>query len=362
MAPPKAASSSQGKTQRTISSFFTPKQPASSDTTFTGIPAPKTRIPTISRNTIKESETPSIDAGENRNGADLIDTARESAAKENEDDFSKAPTRRSGQTLGSNFKKRSLESEDDHHHSKIGGDDDDRNSGNGNGKNSRRRKKLRRIPSFQPSEDDATERDDKENEDEEMEDFNPNVSMMSKLKGLSVSGTSKQSLKEITREKSSRFAYTTSQTLSAPSTSEADPEYAKQKAKLREKFIQKLGRPGSIDEISRRKKGADGDDAEEGGDGEYAEEEMEEEEEVPKPKGGKKGAAKATAGKKGKSKLTPLEKQVVDIKMEYPDTVLVVEVGYKFRFFGEDARVRHHSLAALIWNDEVNEYLFENFR
>ncbi|GAB0492293.1 hypothetical protein MMPV_003555 [Pyropia vietnamensis] len=36
-------------------------------------------------------------------------------------------------------------------------------------------------------------------------------------------------------------------------------------------------------------------------------------------------------------KYTPLEEQVVAIKRKNPDTVLLVEVGYKFRFFGEDA-------------------------
>lgn len=44
---------------------------------------------------------------------------------------------------------------------------------------------------------------------------------------------------------------------------------------------------------------------------------------------GKKAAARV--------KYTPLEEQVVAIKRKNPDTVLLVEVGYKFRFFGEDA-------------------------
>jgi DNA mismatch repair protein MSH3 len=29
----------------------------------------------------------------------------------------------------------------------------------------------------------------------------------------------------------------------------------------------------------------------------------------------------------------------VELKKQYPDTLLLIEVGYKFRFFGEDARV-----------------------
>ncbi|KAJ2798243.1 Mismatch repair protein msh3, partial [Coemansia guatemalensis] len=38
-------------------------------------------------------------------------------------------------------------------------------------------------------------------------------------------------------------------------------------------------------------------------------------------------------------RYTPLEEQVLEAKQQYADTVLVVEVGYKFRFFGEDARI-----------------------
>lgn len=37
---------------------------------------------------------------------------------------------------------------------------------------------------------------------------------------------------------------------------------------------------------------------------------------------------------------TPLELQYMEIKKQYPDTVLFVEVGYKYKFFGEDAEVR----------------------
>lgn len=60
------------------------------------------------------------------------------------------------------------------------------------------------------------------------------------------------------------------------------------------------------------------------------EDEGEEEEEIPAPKAKRKGA------KTGK--LTPLELQFLDIKRKHMDTLLIVEVGYKFKFFGEDAR------------------------
>ncbi|KAL7146352.1 hypothetical protein ABFS83_06G034900 [Erythranthe nasuta] len=36
-------------------------------------------------------------------------------------------------------------------------------------------------------------------------------------------------------------------------------------------------------------------------------------------------------------KYTPLEQQVVELKARYPDVLLMIEVGYKYRFFGEDA-------------------------
>ncbi|KAL2556054.1 DNA mismatch repair protein MSH3 [Forsythia ovata] len=36
-------------------------------------------------------------------------------------------------------------------------------------------------------------------------------------------------------------------------------------------------------------------------------------------------------------KYTPLEQQVVELKAKYPDVLLMVEVGYRYRFFGKDA-------------------------
>lgn len=47
-----------------------------------------------------------------------------------------------------------------------------------------------------------------------------------------------------------------------------------------------------------------------------------------------------------KTLYTPLEEQYMEIKKQHADTVLCVECGYKYRFFGEDAEVRtraeHH--------------------
>ena len=111
------------------------------------------------------------------------------------------------------------------------------------------------------------------------------------------------------------------------------------KARLHQKFVKKLGKPDSIADIKRRNRfiNEETDEADEGIEGDEVEAEPE-----PVAKGkGKKGVA----AKKGKDKLTPLEKQVLEIKRKNSDTLLIVEVGYKFRFFGEDARVAAKELS-----------------
>ena len=102
------------------------------------------------------------------------------------------------------------------------------------------------------------------------------------------------------------------------------------KNKLHQKFIQKLGHPDSIAQIKRRNwqiteetEALDGEEADEA------------EDDTPPPKTKGKGVAKGT--KTGK--LTPMENQILDIKRKHMDTILIVEVGYKFRFYGEDARI-----------------------
>lgn len=119
-----------------------------------------------------------------------------------------------------------------------------------------------------------------------------------------------------------------------------DAETRKLKERLHQKFKKKLGRPDSIAEIKRRNRHIT-DDTAEGQDNGDEDDEGDEEPE-PQLKGrGKKGAA-AT---KSKDKLTPLEKQVLTIKHKHLDTLLVVEVGYKFKFFGEDARAAAKELS-----------------
>jgi hypothetical protein len=45
----------------------------------------------------------------------------------------------------------------------------------------------------------------------------------------------------------------------------------------------------------------------------------------------------SSSGKATSPTFTPLEKQVVAIRQQYPDSLLMVECGYRMRFFGADA-------------------------
>lgn len=140
--------------------------------------------------------------------------------------------------------------------------------------------------------------------------------------------------------RTSKFLFSSSPAVRDENEAEAPEDEAamqRQREKLHEKFVKKLGRPDSFADLRRRNKiitedGA-GEDAAEGDD------EEEEEEPTPKATKGRKGAAK-----KAGSKLTPMELQYLDIKRKHLDTVIVMEVGYKFKFLGEDARVASKEL------------------
>jgi DNA mismatch repair protein MSH3 len=110
-----------------------------------------------------------------------------------------------------------------------------------------------------------------------------------------------------------------------PEEEEEDEEKAR-KAELHKKWLKRMG--GST--IGRRW------DSEETIAEDGDEDDEDEEEDRPAKKAPKKGA------KTGK--LTPMELQMLDIKRKHMDTLLIVEVGYKFRFFGEDARVAAKAL------------------
>ena len=138
-------------------------------------------------------------------------------------------------------------------------------------------------------------------------------------------------------------------------------ETKKIKEKLHQKFVKKLGRPDSIAEIKRRNWQVTEeciDDAVEPDDAEEAEETT--------SKASVKGR-KSVAAKKGGSKLTPMEKQFLEIKRKHLDTILVVEVGYKFKFFGEDARIAARELGIvcipgkLRYDEHISEAHLDRF-
>lgn len=114
---------------------------------------------------------------------------------------------------------------------------------------------------------------------------------------------------------------------------EEESEHEKRrKQSLHNRFVQKLGRPDSIAELSRRNHSANEDGPAEGED----EEEGDQEDQEPSSK----RAAKAKkGGARANGKLTPMEEQFLEIKRKHLDTIILYEVGYKFRFFGEDAKI-----------------------
>ncbi|KAI1356349.1 muts domain V-domain-containing protein [Xylaria sp. FL0043] len=113
-----------------------------------------------------------------------------------------------------------------------------------------------------------------------------------------------------------------------------DSQEKKKKEELHRKFVQKLGRPDSMALMKRRNHQIDDEtQALNNEDGED-----EDEDETPQPAKAKKKGAKT-------GKLTPMEIQFLDIKRKHMDTLLIVEVGYKFKFFGEDARIAAKELS-----------------
>ncbi|KAH3688082.1 hypothetical protein WICPIJ_000924 [Wickerhamomyces pijperi] len=76
---------------------------------------------------------------------------------------------------------------------------------------------------------------------------------------------------------------------------------------------------------------------------EYDEDQEDIEEELPK-----------TTKKPKKSKLTPLDQQVKDLKLKHPDKILAVQVGYKYKFYCQDAVVVHKILQIRLVPGKIN--------
>jgi DNA mismatch repair protein MSH3 len=114
--------------------------------------------------------------------------------------------------------------------------------------------------------------------------------------------------------------------------SEEARQRQKEREKLHQKFVRRLGGPDCLVGIGRNSL-SEATPTEEAAEGE-------EDEEPVQPV-----VSKGRAGKKGGGKLTPMEKQIIEIKRKHMDTILLVEVGYKYRFFGEDARIAAKELS-----------------
>lgn len=136
-------------------------------------------------------------------------------------------------------------------------------------------------------------------------------------------------------DRTSKYIFSSSPLQENQEVDDPDSPDRQRKDELHRKFVKKLGRPDSIAEIKRRNRTLEEDTGQQDND----EGEDEPAEEAPKSTGRGK-----TSVKKGGSKLTPMERQVIEIKKAHMDTLLVVEVGYKFRFFGEDARIAAREL------------------
>ena len=141
-----------------------------------------------------------------------------------------------------------------------------------------------------------------------------------------------------------------------------DEETKKRKDLLHKKFVKKLGRPDSIAEIKRRNWQI----IEEPTDTQQDLEDGEDADEGMTAKSSTKGK-KGVAARKVPSKLTPMVKQFLDIKRHHMDTILIVEVGYKFKILGEDARIVAKDLGIVCipgkyrYDEHASEAHIDNF-
>jgi len=130
-----------------------------------------------------------------------------------------------------------------------------------------------------------------------------------------------------------RFAFSQIQEENGMEVDDENEEDNQRRQELHRRFVAKLGKPDSLPRHHHQPQHVEaiiGPEDDEDGEGDEADEPMAA---PPPPPKGRAG------GKKGRAKLTPLEVQFLEIKRKHMDAVLIVEVGYKFRFFGEDARI-----------------------
>ncbi|OLL23734.1 DNA mismatch repair protein msh3, partial [Neolecta irregularis DAH-3] len=114
----------------------------------------------------------------------------------------------------------------------------------------------------------------------------------------------------------------------------------KEKKQRHQKFVKRFLGKDLVSEISQR----DDDDSERPSDGENDESEEESSKltELQK-KFAAPGKARISNSKAVESKiistLTPLERQYLKFREENPGVLLIIEVGYKFKFYGDDAKI-----------------------
>ena len=163
--------------------------------------------------------------------------------------------------------------------------------------------------------------------------------------------------------RASRYAYSGS-----PIPDDADlegEEVRERKERLHKEFVKKLGRPDSMSEIKRRNWHTTEDTVDSQMNPEDAEDAGEIEEQQPEKPMSK--SKKGAAAKKGGTKLTPMEKQYLDIKRKHLDTIIIYEVGYKFKFFGQDASIAAKELSIvcipgkLRYDEHISEAHLDRF-
>jgi len=170
------------------------------------------------------------------------------------------------------------------------------------------------------------------NETAQIDDDNNKAEVTSSLRPISVNRQPPIATNSPpTVDRTSKYLFSSSPLQENQHVEADDAVDTQKKEDLHRRFVKKLGKPDSIADIKRRNRALLDDPT-----GEAEEAEDVDDETTPEPAKPAKGKG---AAKKGGSKLTPMEKQVMDIKRVHMDTLLVVEVGYKFRFFGEDARI-----------------------
>ncbi|ODQ64665.1 hypothetical protein NADFUDRAFT_52294 [Nadsonia fulvescens var. elongata DSM 6958] len=136
-------------------------------------------------------------------------------------------------------------------------------------------------------------------------------------------------------------------------------EEVKRKNEIHNKFVKKLGTPGGVDYLclSSYERGSEiilNEDEEELADDETEEQEENSRVSALKSKLAFKPKGRSKAGATKASKLTPLEKQYVQIKRANPEVLLIIEVGYKYRFFGQDAATASKELAIFLVPGRMN--------